>query len=55
MKSLLRWLLLMLAAALALQLFFVLRIGLMVWVDPQSTSLQRSQAWQILQREGRLL
>ena len=55
MKSLLRWWLLTLAAALALQLFFVLRIGLMVWVDPQSTSLQRSQAWQILQREGRLL
>lgn len=54
MKALLRWLLLVLAALFALQLFFVLRIGLMVWVDPQSTSLQRSQAWQILQREGRL-
>ena len=54
MKALLRWLLLVLAALFALQLFFVLRIGLMVWVDPQSTSLQRSQAWQIVQREGRL-
>ena len=54
MKRWLRWLLLLVAAGLALQLFFVLRIALMVWVDPQSTSLQRSQAWQILQREGRL-
>jgi monofunctional glycosyltransferase len=54
MKSLLRWLVLVLAAALALQLFFVFRIALMAWFDPPSTSLQRSQAWQILQREGQL-
>ena len=54
MKGLLRWLMLLVTAGLALQLFFVLRIALMVWVDPQSTSLQRSQAWQILLREGRL-
>lgn len=54
MRALLRWLALVLAALLALQLFFALRIGLMAWVDPQSTSVQRSQAWQILHQNGRL-
>ncbi|WP_110401896.1 transglycosylase domain-containing protein [Sphaerotilus hippei] len=37
-----------LVSALALQLFFALRIGLMVVVDPQSTSFQRSEAWRLL-------
>lgn len=54
MKALLRWLTLLVAAVLALQLFFVLRIALMAVVDPQSTSFQRSQAWQILHAQGRL-
>lgn len=47
MKGLLRWLLLLVLAGLALQLFFVLRIALAVVVDPQSTTFQRSEAWRI--------
>jgi len=54
MKAVLRWLALLLAAVIALQVFFVLRIALMAVVDPQSTSFQRSQAWQILHSQGRL-
>ena len=34
-------------ALLALQLFFVGRIALMLVVDPQSTSFQRSEAWRL--------
>ena len=41
MKPLLRWMLLVLGATLALQLFFVARVALMVVVDPQSTAFQR--------------
>ena len=48
MKALLRWLLLLLLAAFCLQLFFVLRIALMAWVDPQSTTFERSEAWRVL-------
>ncbi len=44
-QPLLRWLALLLAAALALQLFFVLRIAAMAVLNPQSTSFQRSAAW----------
>jgi len=44
-RALLRWLLLALCAALALQLFFVLRIAAMAVLDPQSTTFQRSEAW----------
>ena len=47
MKALERWLVLVLCAAFALQLFFILRIALAVWWDPQSTSLQRSEMWRI--------
>ena len=47
MHALTRWLLLVLAAFLALQLFFVLRIALAAWWDPQSTAFQRSEAWRI--------
>ena len=32
----------------ALQLVFVARIALMRWVDPQSTSFQRSEVWRLL-------
>src|SRR5437763_1878042 len=35
-------------AALALQLYFALRIALMTVVDPQSTSFQRSEIWRLL-------
>jgi monofunctional glycosyltransferase len=39
---------LLLVCLLALQLCFVLRVALMAWVDPQSTSFQRSEAWRLL-------
>jgi monofunctional glycosyltransferase len=39
---------LVLVSALALQLAFAARIALMVVVDPQSTTFQRSEAWRLL-------
>ena len=39
-------------AALGLQLYFALRIAAMAWVDPQSTSFQRAQAWRQWQEQG---
>jgi len=47
MKGIGRWLLWLLLAGLALQLFFVLRIALMAVVNPQSTAFMRSEAWRI--------
>jgi monofunctional biosynthetic peptidoglycan transglycosylase len=47
MKSLGRWVLWMVLAGIALQLFFVARIAAMVVVDPTSTSFMRSEAWRI--------
>ena len=35
-------------AALALQLYFLLRVVMMLVIDPQSTSFQRSEAWRLL-------
>ncbi len=52
MRPLLRWLVLVVAAALALQVFFVARIAWMVVVDPQSTAFQRSEAWRVWQARG---
>jgi monofunctional biosynthetic peptidoglycan transglycosylase len=40
-------LLLLAWCALALQLALVLRIALMAWVDPRSTSFQRSEIWRL--------
>jgi len=40
--------------ALALQIVFVLRIGLMTVVDPQSTTFQRSEAWRLLVQTQRI-
>jgi len=54
MRGLLRWLLLVVIAAMALQAFFLARIALAAVVDPQSTAFQRSEAWRILQERGRL-
>ena len=54
MKPLLRYLFLLLAALLALQLFFVARIAVMARVDPQSTAFQRSEAWRVWQEKGRV-
>ncbi len=36
-----------LIALLALQLFFVLRVISMRWIDPQSTAFERSEIWQL--------
>jgi monofunctional biosynthetic peptidoglycan transglycosylase len=38
----------------ALQLFFALRILSMAWIDPQSTSFQRSEAWRLLVSHGQI-
>ncbi len=54
MKPLLRWVGLVLLAALALQIYFVGRIALMAGVDPQSTAFQRSEAWRIVNEKGKL-
>ncbi|MCZ8293944.1 MAG: monofunctional biosynthetic peptidoglycan transglycosylase [Hylemonella sp.] len=54
MKAVLRWLVLLLLALLALQLFFVARIALMAVTAPQSTTFERSEAWRILGEKGNL-
>ncbi|RZL06742.1 MAG: monofunctional biosynthetic peptidoglycan transglycosylase [Rubrivivax sp.] len=54
MKPVLRWIGLALVAALALQLFFLARIALATVVAPESTSFQRSEAWNILRERGSL-
>ncbi len=54
MKGLLRWILLVLVAGVALQLFFVVRIATMAVIDPQSTSFQRSEAWRIATEKRQL-
>lgn len=53
-RALTHWLLLLVAAALTLQLFFIGRIALMAWVDPASTTFERSEAWRILRERGSL-
>ena len=50
----LRWLLLVVMAALALQVFFIGRITLMAVVNPASTTFQRSEAWRIVTEKGEL-
>jgi monofunctional biosynthetic peptidoglycan transglycosylase len=42
-----RFAVLLLLGALALQLYFLARIALMIVVDPQSTSFQRSEIWRL--------
>lgn len=51
MKALGRLLLLVLCAGLLLQLFFAARIAVMAWIDPESTTYQRSEAWQLAHSE----
>ncbi|WP_326537728.1 monofunctional biosynthetic peptidoglycan transglycosylase [Pseudorhodoferax sp.] len=41
-------LVLMAGCTLALQLALVLRIALMAWLDPQSTTFQRSEIWRLV-------
>jgi monofunctional biosynthetic peptidoglycan transglycosylase len=53
-SRILRWLLLVLLAALTMQLFFIGRIALMAVVDPSSTTFERSEAWRIVTEKGAL-
>ncbi|MEY2688087.1 MAG: hypothetical protein RL375_2285 [Pseudomonadota bacterium] len=48
-----RAVLLVAISLLALQAYFVLRLVVMNWVDPQSTSFQRSEAWRLALAEPR--
>jgi monofunctional biosynthetic peptidoglycan transglycosylase len=50
----LRWLLQVALAGVALQLFFIGRIALMSVVDPSSTTFERSEAWRIVTEKGAL-
>jgi monofunctional biosynthetic peptidoglycan transglycosylase len=52
MRPALRWLALVLIAAVSLQLFFVARIALLRVLDPQSTSFQRAEAWRLAHGAG---
>ncbi len=53
-RALWRPLALLLLCTLALQLYFLLRIALMIVVDPQSTTFQRSEAWRLLREHGQI-
>ncbi len=54
MRGLLRWILLVLIAGLALQVFFLVRIALSATIDPHSTTFQRSEAWRVATTKGQL-
>lgn len=55
-RALLRWILLVIAAAIALQVFFLARIALFASIDPESTSFERSELWRLTQtRNGKPL
>ena len=55
MKTTRRLLALVLLCLLALQVSFALRIGAMAFIDPQSTSFQRSEAWRLLIERQQIL
>lgn len=54
-SALWRLALLWILAALALQVYFLLRIALMTVLDPQSTTFQRSEAWRLLVEQHRIV
>jgi monofunctional glycosyltransferase len=54
-RSLRRFLALLLIGALALQLYFLLRVALMAVVDPRSTTFERSEIWRLLVTHGKVL
>jgi monofunctional biosynthetic peptidoglycan transglycosylase len=49
-----RLLALLALCTLCLQAVFAARVALMAFIDPQSTSFQRSEAWRLLRTEGRI-
>jgi len=46
---------LLLLSVLALQLYFALRIALMIVIDPQSTTFQRSEIWRLASERHQVL
>jgi len=52
MRQLAHLLALLLVAVASLQVFFVARVALMRWVDPQSTTFQRSEWWRLQHERG---
>jgi monofunctional biosynthetic peptidoglycan transglycosylase len=54
MRQLLRLVLLLAVAFVSLQVYFVTRVALMRWVDPQSTTFQRSEIWRLWHERGRI-
>jgi monofunctional glycosyltransferase len=54
MRLVWRWLLLVVVGAIALQVFFLLRIATAATVAPQSTTFQRSEAWRLMDDKGHL-
>jgi monofunctional biosynthetic peptidoglycan transglycosylase len=52
MRALVRMLAMLLVALASLQLYFVARIALMRWADPQSTTFQRSEWWRLALQHG---
>ena len=52
MRAVWRWLVLLVAAMFALQLFFAARIGLMAVVNPESSAFERSEAWRLATEKG---
>ncbi len=54
LASLWRYALLVLVCGVALQLVFLARIALMVWVDPSTTTFQRSEIWRLVSTRGEL-
>jgi len=55
MRQVARVLSLLVISALALQLYFLARVGLMLVVDPQSTTFQRSEIQRLVKEQHRLL
>lgn len=53
-KQLGRWILLLILTGVSLQLYFLLRIAAMVWIDPQSTAFQRSEMWRLFVIDNKL-
>lgn len=52
MRSLLRLAALVAVAAISLQLYFVARVAAMAWIDPQSTTFQRSEIARLWRERG---
>ena len=53
-SSLWRFIALLAVCTLALQLMFAVRIAMMRFIDPQSTSFQRSEIWRLLTEQHRV-